>query len=115
MAARTLVIGNRNYSSWSMRPWLFMKQNGIAFEEVRIPLYQAGSKKELLRYSPSGKVPVLVEGETRVWDSLAILEYLAETHPGARGWPADAVARLRRGPYAPKCTRAFPRCARTCR
>ena len=64
MAARTLVIGNRNYSSWSLRPWLFMKQNGIAFEEVRIPLYQASSKERLLRYSPSGKVPVLVEGET---------------------------------------------------
>src|SRR5258706_153746 len=93
MAARILVIGNRNYSSWSLRPGLFMKQNAIAFEEVRIPLYQASSKERLLRYSPSGKVPVLVEGETRVWDSLAILEYLAETHPDARGWPADTLAR----------------------
>ncbi len=93
MAARILVIGNRNYSSWSLRPWLFMKQNAIAFEEVCIPLYQADSKERLLRYSPSGKVPVLIEGETRVWDSLAILEYLAEAHPGTRGWPADSVAR----------------------
>src|SRR5207249_9064546 len=80
MAARILVIGNRNYSSWSLRTWLFMKQNAIAFEEVRVPLYQAGSKERLLRYSPSGKVPVLIEGETCVWDSLAILEYLAEAH-----------------------------------
>ena len=93
MASRILVIGNRNYSSWSLRPWLFMKQNAISFEEVCIPLYQAGSKERLLRYSPSGKVPVLVEGEIRIWDSLAILEYLAETHPGTRGWPADTVAR----------------------
>ena len=93
MAARILVIGNRNYSSWSLRPWLFMKQNAIAFEEVRVPLYQAGSKERLLKYSPSGKVPVLIEGETCVWDSLAILEYLAEAHPLALGWPADPVAR----------------------
>ena len=93
MATRILVIGNRNYSSWSLRPWLFLKQNAIAFEEVRIPLYQASSKERLLRYSPSGKVPVLVEGDIRIWDSLAILEYLAETHPSARGWPADVVAR----------------------
>src|SRR5258708_19559243 len=93
MAARILVIGNRNYSSWSLRPWLFMKQSAIAFEEVRVPLYQAGSKNRLLRYSLSGKVPVLIEGETCVWDSLAILEYLAEAHPGTRGWPADSVAR----------------------
>ena len=93
MAARILVIGNRNYSSWSLRPWLFMKQNGIAFEEVRVPLYQATSKQRLLTYSPSGKVPVLIEGEMCVWDSLAILEYLAEAHPGTRGWPAESVAR----------------------
>jgi glutathione S-transferase len=93
MAARILVIGNRNYSSWSMRPWLFMKQHGIAFEEVYIPLYQANSKERLLRHSPSGKVPVLIEGETRVWDSLAILEHLAEAHPRTRAWPADPVAR----------------------
>jgi glutathione S-transferase len=93
MASRILVIGNRNYSSWSLRPWLFMKQNAIAFEEVRVPLYQAGSKQRLLTYSSSGKVPVLIEGEMRVWDSLAILEYLAETHPGTRGWPADPAAR----------------------
>jgi glutathione S-transferase len=70
-----------------------MKQNGIAFEEVRIPLYQASSKQRLLQYSPSRKVPVLIEGDTRVWDSLAILEYLAETHSLTQGWPADPVAR----------------------
>jgi len=93
MAAVTLVIGNRNYSSWSLRPWLFMKQHGMAFEEVRIPLYQPDSRDKVLRYSPSGKVPVLIEGELRVWDSLAILEYLAETRPQTQGWPADSAAR----------------------
>src|SRR5947207_15799134 len=108
MAARTLVIGNRNYSSWSLRPWLFMKQNGIAFEEVRFPSYQASSKERLLRYSPSGKVPVLVQGETRVWDSLAIREYLAQTHPGTRGWPADAVAQATARPVRAELDSALP-------
>src|SRR5258708_16050244 len=108
MAARSLVIGNRNYSSWSLRPWLFMKQNGIAFEEVCVPLYQASSKERLLRYSPSGKVPVLIEGETCVWDSLAILEYLAEAHPGTRAWPADSVARPPPRPLCPHIHPGFP-------
>src|SRR5437899_9369274 len=94
MASRILVIGNRNYSSWSLRPWLFMKQNAIAFEEVCIPLYQASSTERVLRYSPSGKVPVLVEGETRIWDSLAILEYLAEKHLSTRGWQVVLVTRV---------------------
>jgi len=108
MAARILVIGNRNYSSWSLRPWLFMKQNAIAFEEVRVPLYQAGSKQRLLKYSPSGKVPVLIEGETCVWDSLAILEYLAEAHPLALGWPADPVARATARSVCAEMHSSFP-------
>jgi glutathione S-transferase len=88
-----LVVGNKNYSSWSLRPWLAMKVAGIAFDEVRIPLYLPGAKEAILRYSPSGKVPCLVDGATHVWDSLAILEYLAERHPGL--WPADRAARAR--------------------
>ena len=88
-----LVIGNKNYSSWSLRPWLAMKVLGIPFEEKRIPLYGPDSKRELLQYSPAGKVPCLVDGELRVWDSLAILEYLAERHPGL--WPAEATLRAR--------------------
>jgi len=91
MSAPTLIIGNKNYSSWSLRPWLAMKQLDIAFQEVRVPLYGPGYKEELLRYSPSGKVPSLLDGATRVWDSLAILEYLAETHRGL--WPAAPAAR----------------------
>jgi glutathione S-transferase len=86
-----LVIGNRNYSSWSLRPWLAMKAHGIAFDEKRIHLYAAGSKEEILRYSHAGKVPVLQDGGTTVWESLAILEYLAERYP--RLWPRDAAER----------------------
>lgn len=90
-----LVIGNKNYSSWSLRPWLLLQHFAIPFEEVRIPLYQPGSREEILRHSPSGHVPVLIDGETVVWDSLAICEYVAEM-PAARGaWPADRAARAR--------------------
>ncbi len=87
----TLVIGNKNYSSWSMRPWLLMKHLGIPFGERYVPLFTGDYKREILRASPSGKVPCLLDGEVAVWDSLAICEYLAERHPGL--WPADAQAR----------------------
>jgi glutathione S-transferase len=87
----TLIIGNKNYSSWSLRPWLAMKQAEIAFDEVRIPLYDEGSKQEIERYSKAGKVPVLIDDGVTVWDSLAICEYLAERHPLL--WPDDASAR----------------------
>ncbi len=88
-----LVIGNKNYSSWSLRPWLAMKQMGIAFEERVVPLYEGDYKARLLSFSPSGKVPCLLDGGLAVWDSLAILEYLAELQPGL--WPADRAARAR--------------------
>src|SRR6267142_2363138 len=88
-----LVIGNKNYSSWSLRPWLAMKVLGLAFDEVRIPLYGPGSKEQILRYSPAGRVPILRDGDTVVWDSLAILEYLAERH--RQLWPADAAQRAK--------------------
>src|SRR5436853_6545609 len=88
-----LVVGNKNYSSWSLRPWIAMKVLGIAFDEVRIPLYQPGSKERILGYSPAGKVPILRDGGTVVWDSLAILEYLAERHPNL--WPADRAQRAK--------------------
>jgi glutathione S-transferase len=91
--ALTLVVGNKNYSSWSLRPWLAMRQAGIAFDEVVIPLYRAESKAALLAHSPAGKVPVLRHDGRTVWDSLAIMEYLAETFPAARIWPEDAAAR----------------------
>ncbi|SMF96463.1 glutathione S-transferase [Methylomagnum ishizawai] len=83
----TLVIGNKNYSSWSLRPWLFLKHHGIPFEEIRIPLYREDSQARIAAHSPAGKVPVLVDGGITVWDSLAILEYLAERYPATQGWP----------------------------
>src|SRR5437868_835339 len=86
-----LVIGNKNYSSWSLRPWIALKVLDIPFDELRIALYRPGSKEQILGYSPAGKVPVLRDGETVVWDSLAILEYLAEKHPHL--WPSDARQR----------------------
>jgi glutathione S-transferase len=93
MAQYTLVIGNKAYSSWSLRPWLAMKHAGLAFDEVRIPLYQDDHLAKIRQYSPSGKVPILVDGGAAVWESLAICEYLAERHPDQHLWPADAAAR----------------------
>lgn len=88
-----LVIGNKNYSSWSMRPWVLMRQLDIEFEEVQIPLRQPGSLERKLSYSPAGKVPILIDGQTRVWDSLAIFEHLAERFPEMRLWPDEDEAR----------------------
>jgi glutathione S-transferase len=89
----TLVIGDKNYSSWSLRPWLALKQSGIPFAEERIRLRQPDTKAEIMRHSPAGKVPVLKTRLGIVWDSLAILEYLAERHPEHRLWPENAEAR----------------------
>jgi glutathione S-transferase len=89
----TLVIGDKNLSSWSLRPWLAMRQCGIPFAEECIRLRQPDSKAEILRHSPSGKVPALKTRTGVVWDSLAILDYLAERHPEHRLWPQDEEAR----------------------
>ena len=91
--ALTLIIGNKNYSSWSFRPWIAMKVARIAFEEKVVPLYEPGSREQILQYSPAGKVPVLVDGDQRIWESLAILEYLAEKFPKQKLWPDDPHAR----------------------
>lgn len=88
-----LVIGNKVYSSWSLRPWIALVEHGIPFEEEVIPLYQPDTRARIAAVSPNGKVPVLIDGAVRVWESLAILEYLAERFPAARLWPADAAAR----------------------
>jgi glutathione S-transferase len=89
-----LVIGNKNYSSWSMRPWLALRANDIAFEEVFIPLYTGeADKKRLLDFTRSGKVPVLIDGDVTIWDSLAIIEYIAERFPEKRIWPEDRARR----------------------
>jgi glutathione S-transferase len=92
--ALKLVIGNKNYSSWSMRPWLAMRANDIGFDEIFIPLYTgAADKQRLLDITRSGKVPALIDGYVTVWDSLAIIEYVAELFPEKRLWPADKIAR----------------------
>jgi glutathione S-transferase len=92
--ALKLVIGNKNYSSWSMRPWLALRANNIAFEEVFIPLYTGDEDKQrILSVTPSGKVPALIDGDVTIWDSLAIIEYAAERFPEARLWPEDRARR----------------------
>ncbi len=87
----TLWIANKNYSSWSLRPWVLMRAQGIAFGERLQPFGETGGDSGFGRFSPSGKVPCLHDGSTVVWDSLAIVEYLAERHAGV--WPADPLAR----------------------
>ena len=93
MSKLTLVIGNKNYSSWSLRPWLLLRHAGIPFDEVRVPLYRPDSVEPLARLSPSGLVPVLHDGDLRVWDSLAICEYVNERFPEKQLWPLDQEAR----------------------
>jgi glutathione S-transferase len=90
-----LVIGNKNFSSWSLRPWILMRHAGIAFEEEVIPLDLPDSLARIEARSPAGRVPVLLDGDLVVWDSLAIAETLAERFPEKRLWPADPVARAR--------------------
>ena len=87
----TLHIANKNYSSWSLRPWVLMRVTGIPFEEKLHRFIPNTDSRSFTSFSPTGKVPLLVDGDTAVWDSLAIVEYLAERHPGV--WPADPVAR----------------------
>ena len=88
-----LVIGNKNTSSWSLRPWLAMKQAGIDFTEVRINLRAPDMKEQIMAHSRAGKVPVLWSGDLMIWDSLAILEFLAERHPESALWPSNEAAR----------------------
>lgn len=91
MSDLILVLGNKNYSSWSLRPWILMKRLELDFREVVIPLYMPTAQAEIGKYSPSGRVPVLRDGELCVWDSLAICEYVAELT--GRGWPPEPAAR----------------------
>lgn len=89
----TLVIGNKNYSSWSLRPWLLLSHFELTFAEVRVPLFTPAGTEMLRNYSPSGKVPVLIHDDLCVWESLAICEYVSEQLLGGRGWPAAAAER----------------------
>lgn len=88
-----LIIGNKKYSSWSFRPWLLMKVMEIPFKEVRIAIHRPDSLKKILHYTPAGRVPVLIDGRVKVWESMAIGHYLAEKFPKKFLWPKDPVAR----------------------
>lgn len=89
----SLVIGNKSWSSWSLRPWLVLKHFDIPFQEIPVRLRQPDSKNRILEHSPAGKVPVLRDGDLLIWDSLAIIEYLADLHPGLAIWPKDLKTR----------------------
>jgi glutathione S-transferase len=93
MAPFELIIGNKTYSGWSMRPWLALRHAGVEFRETRVPLYIQGYKEKVLQHSPSGKVPALKHGAVTLWDSLAICEYLAEVFPAAGLWPRESAER----------------------
>jgi len=93
MSGLKLYIANKNYSSWSLRPWLHLRQSGIPFEEHRIPLNTAEWDEKIVKVSPSGRLPALVDGGAVVWDSLAIILYVIQKFPTAVGWPADEKAR----------------------
>ena len=88
-----LVIGNKNYSSWSLRPWLLLSASKVNFTEVQESLAETGIKQRFEQYSPSGKVPVLIDGDLTVWDSLAICEYISEKYLAGKGWPEDLNSR----------------------
>jgi glutathione S-transferase len=88
----TLVIANKLYSSWSLRPWLLMKQLGVAFDEIVIPLDLPDTRAKVLKHSPAGKVPILIDGDVTVWESIAIMEYVGEAY-GVPVWPSDRKAR----------------------
>lgn len=114
MSKLVLVIGNKNYSSWSMRPWVLCQYFKIPVQEVLIPLFQPGSKEEILKYSPSGKVPFLRDGKVGVWESLAICEYLAEKFPKKNLWPKDRAARAAARAVSSEMHAGFPNLRKTC-
>jgi glutathione S-transferase len=93
MADFTIYLGNKNYSSWSLRPWLVLKHVGVAFDEVVVPLYEPASRATIMKYSPSGTLPALWHGDLVVWDSLSICEYLSESFPTFELWPREHDAR----------------------
>lgn len=95
MEPLTLVIGNKNYSSWSLRPWILLKYFDVPFKEILIPLYEGDFKKRLWEVSPSGKVPALIHGDLKIAESLAIMEYAAELFPQKKMWPSDLKDRAR--------------------
>jgi glutathione S-transferase len=114
LAAFTLVIGTRRFSSWSLRPYLALKAAGAAFDEVEVTLRQPDTKERILAHSPSGKVPLLIHGPLKVWDSLAICEYLAELFPAAALWPSGREARAAARAVAAEMHAGFPALRNAC-
>ena len=109
-----LVIGNKNYSSWSLRPWIAMKQIGLSFEEAVIPMAMPGTRAEMLKYAPTGLVPVLIDGGALVFETIAILEYLNDKYPEAKLWPKDLAARAHARAIAAEMHGGFAALRRDC-
>ncbi|XWN30271.1 MAG: glutathione S-transferase family protein [Devosia sp.] len=110
----TIILGNKNYSSWSMRAWLVLDHFGFDYEEELIPLDEPDTRGKILAYSPAGKVPCLAHGAFVVWDSLAIIEYLAETKPEANIWPEDRLTRARARAVSAEMHSGFSALRRAC-
>jgi glutathione S-transferase len=109
-----LIIGNKNYSSWSLRPWFAMMVAGIPFEEELVPLHTPEFKARLGALSPAGRVPVLIDGDVVIWESLAILEYLNDAFPQARLWPQSPAARAHARAIASEMHAGFVPLRRAC-
>lgn len=110
-----LVIGNKNYSSWSMRAWMALRANNIDFDEVFIPLYTGEEdKKRILAFTSSGKVPALVDGDITIWDSLAVIEYVAERFPQVKLWPEDRARRAHARSISAEMHSGFPALRNEC-
>jgi glutathione S-transferase len=109
----TLVIANKCYSSWSLRPWLFLKQTGVAFDEITIPLDLPDTKQKVLQHSPAGKVPILIDGDATVWESIAIMEYVGEAF-GVPAWPQERAARAMARSVAAEMHAGFPALRSAC-
>ena len=111
-AEYTLIVGTKDWSSWSLRPWLALRHAGVAFKEKLIPLRRDSSSPEIFKYSPSGRVPALIVEEAGksalIWDSLAICETIAERHREAQLWPADPLVRAEARSYAAEMHSGFP-------
>lgn len=105
---RLLYIGNKNYSSWSLRPWLLLKQAGIEFKERRLPIFSEEFRQVIGTVSPAGKVPVLQDGALVIWDSLAICEYIAEQYPEVQAWPQSTPARAHARSISAEMHAGFP-------
>ena len=112
--ALKLILGNKNYSSWSLRPWIAMRNAGIPFDEEVIPLYEPGSAERMAAFSPTGKVPVLLDGDMVIWESLAILDHIAERFPNAQLWPADSKGRAHARAIAAEMHAGFVPLRRLC-